>query len=143
MSITSYTIGRILKKVKKYYKLSVITGLILVTAMLILLYYMDSLLAYLIFFSLLGIGTGLVLPSVNTMVTSSCSTSQRGVITSLYGAARFIGVAIGPPAFTSLLEISRLCMYFATAGVAFLVLISTFIFIKEKGMTPRTEGQGG
>lgn len=143
MSITSYTIGRILKKVKKYYKLSVITGLILVTAMLILLYYMDSLLAYLIFFSLLGIGTGLVLPSVNTMVTSSCSTSQRGVITSLYGAARFIGVAIGPPAFTSLLEISRLCMYFATAGVAFLVLISAFIFIKEKGMTPRTEGQGG
>ncbi|NLJ84356.1 MAG: MFS transporter [Halanaerobiaceae bacterium] len=139
MSITSYTTGRILKKIKKYFKFSITTGLFLVTGMLVLLYYMDSLLAYLIFFSLLGIGTGLVLPSVNTMVTSSCSTSQRGVITSLYGAARFIGVAIGPPAFTALQEVSKLCMYFATAGIALIVLILAFIFIKERGMTPRQE----
>lgn len=139
MAITSYTTGRILKKIKKYFKFSITTGLFLVTGMLVLLYYMDSLLAYLIFFSLLGIGTGLVLPSVNTMVTSSCSTSQRGVITSLYGAARFIGVAIGPPAFTALQEVSKLCMYFATAGIALIVLILAFIFIKERGMTPRQE----
>ena len=139
MSITSYTTGRILKKIKKYFKFSITTGLFLVTGMLVLLYYLDSLLAYLIFFSLLGIGTGLVLPSVNTMVTSSCSTSQRGVITSLYGAARFIGVAIGPPAFTALQEVSKLCMYFATAGIALIVLILAFIFIKERGMTPRQE----
>ncbi|HHU93194.1 MAG TPA: MFS transporter [Halanaerobiaceae bacterium] len=143
MSITSYSTGHILKKIKKYFKLSIISGMILVTGMLVLLYYMDSLYTYLLFFSLLGIGTGLVLPSVNTMVTSSCSTSQRGVITSLYGAARFIGVAIGPPAFTTLQEISKLTMYFGAAGISALILILALIFIKEKGMTPRKDAQGG
>lgn len=143
MSITSYSTGHILKKIKKYFKLSIISGMILVTGMLVLLYYMDSLYTYLLFFSLLGIGTGLVLPSVNTMVTSSCSTSQRGVITSLYGAARFIGVAIGPPAFTTLQEISKLTMYFGAAGISALILILALIFIKEKGITPRKDAQGG
>ncbi|MDI9478833.1 MAG: MFS transporter [Bacillota bacterium] len=143
MSITSYSTGHILKKIKKYFKLSIISGMILVTGMLVLLYYMDSLYTYLLFFSLLGIGTGLVLPSVNTMVTSSCNTSQRGVITSLYGAARFIGVAIGPPAFTTLQEISKLTMYFGAAGISALILILALIFIKEKGMTPRKDAQGG
>lgn len=143
MSITSYSTGHILKKIKKYFKLSIISGMILVTGMLVLLYYMDSLYTYLLFFSLLGIGTGLVLPSVNTMVTSSCSTSQRGVITSLYGAARFIGVAIGPPAFTTLQEISKLTMYFGVAGISALILILALIFIKEKSMTPRKDAQGG
>lgn len=143
MSITSYSTGHILKKIKKYFKLSIISGMILVTGMLVLLYYMDSLYTYLLFFSLLGISTGLVLPSVNTMVTSSCNTSQRGVITSLYGAARFIGVAIGPPAFTTLQEISKLTMYFGVAGISALILILALIFIKEKGMTPRKDAQGG
>lgn len=143
MSITSYSTGHILKKIKKYFKLSIISGMILVTGMLVLLYYMDSLYTYLLFFSLLGIGTSLVLPSVNTMVTSSCNTSQRGVITSLYGAARFIGVAIGPPAFTTLQEISKLTMYFGVAGISALILILALIFIKEKGMTPRKDAQGG
>lgn len=143
MSITSYSTGHILKKIKKYFKLSIISGMILVTGMLVLLYYMDSLYTYLLFFSLLGIGTGLVLPSVNTMVTSSCNTSQRGVITSLYGAARFIGVAIGPPAFTTLQEISKLTMYFGVAGISALILILALIFIKEKSMTPRKDAQGG
>lgn len=136
MSITSYTTGHILKKIKKYYKISIIAGLILVTAMLVVLYYFDSLVIYLIFFSLLGTGTGLVLPSVNTMVTSSCNTSQRGVITSIYGAARFVGVAIGPPTFTFFEEISKLTMYFGAAGISLIILILAIIFIKEKGMTP-------
>lgn len=136
MSITSYTTGHTLKKIKKYFKISIITGLILVTLMLITLYYLDSLYLYLVFFSVLGIGTGLVLPAVNTMVTSSCNTDQRGVITSIYGAARFIGVAIGPPTFTFLEEISKLTMHYGTAGISLLILILAAVFIKEKGMIP-------
>lgn len=136
MSITSYTTGRLLKKIKKYYKIFIVSGLILVTIMLFILYYLDSLYIYLIFFSLLGIGSGLVLPAVNTMVTSSCTASQRGIITSFYGAARFIGVAVGPPLFTFFVETSKMLMYFGTAGISLLVLITAFIFIREKGMTP-------
>ncbi len=136
MSITSYTTGHLLKKIKKYFKISIISGLILVTIMLVILYYFESLVIYLTFFSLLGIGTGLVLPSVNTMVTSSSKTSQRGVITSIYGAARFGGVAIGPPIFTFFEGISKLTMHYGAAGISLIVLILAFIFIKEKGMIP-------
>ncbi len=140
MSITSYTTGHFLKKIKKYFKISIISGMVLVTIMLVILYYFESLVVYLTFFSLLGIGTGLVLPSVNTMVTSSSKTSQRGVITSIYGAARFGGVAIGPPIFTFFEEISKLTMHYGAAGISFIVLILAFIFIKEKGMTPEESG---
>ncbi|MFW6389669.1 MAG: MFS transporter [Halanaerobiales bacterium] len=136
MSITSYTTGHILKKIKKYFKISIISGLILVTSMLAILYYFESLVIYLIFFTLLGIGTGLVLPSVNTMVTSSCKTNQRGVITSIYGAARFGGVAIGPPTFTFLEEVNKVTMHYGAAVISLSVLILAIIFIKEKGMTP-------
>ncbi|MTI61427.1 MAG: MFS transporter [Firmicutes bacterium] len=139
MSITSYTSGHILKKAKKHFKLSIITGLILVGGALLTLNFLESLVPYLVLFSLLGIGTGLVLPAINTMVTSSCNSKQRGVITSLYGSARFIGVAIGPPSFTALLEISKPVMYLTSSGIVALITIISVIFIKEKGMTPQGE----
>ena len=141
MSTTSYLNGHILKKAKKYYKASVITGQILILLSLFTLSYINSLTIYLIFFALLGVGTGLVLPAINTLVTSSCQSKQRGVITSLYGSARFIGVAIGPPTFTFLEGISRKTMYLTNSGIILLVLILAAFLIKEKGMTPKESGQ--
>ena len=47
--------------------------------------------------SLSGIGTGLLLPCLNTLITGSVEREQRGMITSLYNSLRFIGVAFGPP----------------------------------------------
>ncbi|MGI6606446.1 MAG: MFS transporter [Peptococcia bacterium] len=51
-----------------------------------------------------GIGTGIVLTNLNTLITSSCETEERGMITSLYGSIRFFGVAAGPPLFGLLME---------------------------------------
>lgn len=136
MSITSYTTGHILKKIKKDFKIAIIIGLSLIITALFLFNFINNLYFYLGLFSVLGIGTGLVLPAVNTMVTSSSNSSQRGVITSLYGGARFIGVAIGPPTFTFLEGISRKTMYYGSATISVVVLIIAALFIKEKGMTP-------
>ncbi len=134
LSITSYLNGRYLKNAKKHFKLTILTGLTLIPLSLLFLNYISSLLVYLIFFSIIGISTGLVLPSVNTLVTSSARTEQRGVITSIYGAARFLGVAAGPPAFASLLEISLRTMYFGGSGIGLLILILSFFLIREKEM---------
>ncbi|MEJ6950667.1 MFS transporter [Natronospora cellulosivora (SeqCode)] len=139
MSISAYVTGHVLKKIKKYFKISIISGLVLITVMLVLLYYFNTLTLYLILFSLLGIGAGLVLPSVNTMVTSATDKDQRGVITSIYGSARFAGVAVGPPTFTFLLDYSRMLMYFSGAGISLLVLLISIFFIKEKGMVPESD----
>ncbi|MFW6006853.1 MAG: MFS transporter [Bacillota bacterium] len=136
MSVTSYSNGVYLKKVKKHFKLSINIGLFLVPISLIILNFTDTLAIYLILFAIIGIGTGLILPAVNTLVTSSTNINQRGIITSIYGAARFLGVAVGPPVFSSLQGISNLAMYFGGAGITLLGLILSIFLIKEKGMTP-------
>jgi MFS transporter, ACDE family, multidrug resistance protein len=136
MSITSYINGLLLKKINKYFKASIISGLIIIPSALITLNYQDNLIFYLIFFSVLGIGTGLVLPAVNTLVTSSTKSNQRGGITSLYGGARFIGVAIGPPVFSFLEKYNTITMYFGSSIIAIIILIVGIFLIKEKNMTP-------
>ncbi len=136
MSITSFSTGVFLKKKNKYFKLAIITGLILVSLALIGLNFFKILYIYVAIFAVLGIGTGLVLPAVNTLVTSSAKTEERGIITSLYGSARFLGVAIGPPAFSSLESFSQNLMYLGGGGITILGLIIAIFLIKEKGMTP-------
>ncbi len=136
MSGTSFLNGKLLKKINKYYKMSIIIGLSLITITLILFNFCNNFILYMSLFSILGIGAGLILPAVNTLVTSSTAAKQRGAITSLYGGARFVGVAIGPPVFSYLLEIKEIFMYYGAASSTLLVLILGLIFIKEKGMIP-------
>lgn len=136
MSTTSYLNGIILKKKKKYFKLVIMLGLTISSISLLILNYIDYLPIYLVFFSLIGISAGLVLPSVNTLITSSTEAKQRGIITSIYGSARFIGVAIGPPTFSFLQEINNSFMYFGSGGIGIVISILGMFFIKEKGMTP-------
>ena len=137
MSITSYINGLVLKKVNKHFKITINLGLLFVLiALLVLNFFNKSLAPYLILFSVIGLGTGLVLPAVNTLVTSSSSSKQRGIITSVYGSARFIGVALGPPAFSFMEGINLSTMYLGNAAITFIIFIITFIFIREKGMRP-------
>lgn len=53
----------------------------------------------LILVSIIGLTTGVILPTANMLVTSIAPKEERGIITCLYGAARFFGVALGPPFF--------------------------------------------
>ncbi|MFW5998730.1 MAG: MFS transporter [Halanaerobiaceae bacterium] len=142
MSLTSYSNGVFLKKTKKYFKLSINIGLFLIPVSLIILNFINSLIFYVVFFAIIGIGTGLILPAVNTLVTSSTNINQRGIITSLYGAARFLGVAVGPPVFSSLQGINNTAMYFGSAAITVIGLILSLFLIKEKGMTPPSSNEG-
>ncbi|MDP3486675.1 MAG: MFS transporter, partial [Bacillota bacterium] len=49
--------------------------------------------------SVQGIGSGLVLPAVNTLITGAAPREERGIITAFYGTIRFFGAALGPPIF--------------------------------------------
>ena len=100
MATLSFALGILLKRAKnKGIKIFVITGLIFIIAgqgLFLLLKGMWPKFASLV---LLGAGVGLVMTPVNTLVTGSCSTKRRGIITCLYGSLRFFGVAIGPPLY--------------------------------------------
>ncbi len=83
-----------------------------------------------------GIGTGAVLPAINTLVTSATSTSERGVVTSLYGSVRFFGVALGPPIFALAMR-ARPIIFLGAAGLAFAVAALSWWLINEQQMLPR------
>lgn len=132
MSLTAYFTGLYLKKKGKYFKASYLAGLIITgIAMGILPFCCRSMVVYPAVLGLLGIGSGLVLPAVNTMVTSATQSEQRGGVTSLYNGLRFIGVALGPPAFSLLFSGGLFTMFVAGGVLALVSGILGFLFVNE------------
>ncbi|MBX5466257.1 MAG: MFS transporter [Firmicutes bacterium] len=91
--------------------------------------------------ALQGIGTGAVLPAVNTLVTSATTTAERGVVTSLYGSVRFFGVALGPPLFSLAMD-HRRPVFWAAAALSLTGAVLTWFFINERQMLPKRLRQG-
>ncbi|ADL12852.1 MFS transporter [Acetohalobium arabaticum] len=131
MSTVSYFTGVFLKKEEKYFRHVLSLGLIVNAIILSSLSFVDNLYLYMGLISILGLGSGLVLPTVNTLITSSSSSEQRGGISSLYGSVRFIGVALGPPTFSLLHRISQKAMFFGAAGIGLISSILIFLFLDE------------
>ncbi|NLL20032.1 MAG: MFS transporter [Clostridia bacterium] len=132
MSSTSFFGGKFLEKQLGRLKYFIILGLILVGGSMAAIGLINRDLAFFTGVVIMGIGTGLVLPAVNTLVTSSVQLEERGGITALYGGVRFIGVAIGPPAFDFLLGFNRTAMFLGGAGLAALGLILAVWLINEQ-----------
>ncbi|GGJ10323.1 putative MFS-type transporter YitG [Alicyclobacillus cellulosilyticus] len=65
-----------------------------------------------------ALGTGLVMPSLSTIITSLVASAHRGGVTSLYSGMRFIGAAFGPPAFASWGMRAPTVCFLAAAGLA-------------------------
>ncbi|MGI6097635.1 MAG: MFS transporter [Dethiobacteria bacterium] len=139
MSSFSYLTGWLLKKKGKHYKLSLVIGLVIVTIALIILPFCNTVWVYPLTLALLGLGSGFTLPALNTLVTSATANEQRGGVTSIYGSVRFTGVALGPPTFTLLAEISEKVMFFANAGLTAASAVLIFLFLKEKILLPDKE----
>lgn len=132
MSITSFITGFIIKKKKTLMKILVVTGLTLIAASLVFLPLARGVVIYFAAISLVGVGTGLVLPCLNTLITSAASIEERGLVTSLYGSVRFFGVAFGPPIYGYLMARSVGLMFWSSAGLALLGAALALIFIKTR-----------
>ncbi len=87
----------------------------------------------------IGIGSGLILPCLNTLITSAVGLQERGVITSLYNSVRFFGVALGPPVFGALS--GRPFVLFL--GLALILFIMVFLSHKFIDRPQRLHGKGG
>ncbi|MBS4220673.1 MFS transporter [Bacillus sp. FJAT-49711] len=135
MTTTSYITGSKIGKNMKLMKNLIVLGLLLMTLSFSLLVFFKSLVPFFSVLVISSIGTGLVLPCINSFITGSVPSDRRGFVTSLYGSVRFLGVAIGPPIYTTLMEWSRTGMFLSTAGltlfVAFLCLVLIRVGKKE------------
>ncbi|AGB41444.1 arabinose efflux permease family protein [Halobacteroides halobius DSM 5150] len=131
MSISSYLSGIYLEKKGQYFKHAMALGLFIATIALTILPFLEGLILYLIAMAILGVGNGLVLPALNTLVTSTAASTHRGGITSIYGSSRFLGVAFGPPTFSLLNQISTTVMFITAAVIALTVSLLTFFLVNE------------
>lgn len=136
MCTASYLTGRWIKKNRPLMKGAVVTGLTTVAATLFALAFLRSPALQLADLVLSGIGTGVVLPSLNTLITGTTEREERGIITSFYGSVRFLGVAAGPPAFSLLMKLPPVWMFGVCAALAVTAAGLSLWFIRVTGRPP-------
>lgn len=130
---TSITTGIVTQRKSNNYKYLVMAGLVLLAVSNFLIpFFIEN--TYILIGALVvgGIGGGLVLTCLNTIITSTVTMEERGMITSLYGAVRFFGVAIGPPVFGLLMERSNLLTFGTPGGLALIAAGLSFFAIKQE-----------
>lgn len=132
MSVTSLTTGTLIKKKVPLMKKLVITGLGIATLTLGILPFFKSPWINVGIMSATGIGVGLILPCLNTLITSSTSNQERGMVTSLYGGIRFFGVAAGPPLFGLLDNFSKYVMFWTGSGAALALGVFCLLALPSK-----------
>ncbi|MDQ1909775.1 MFS transporter [Paenibacillus sp. GD4] len=135
MVITSYTTGSLIKKNGTLMRWLMNIGMLLMSVSLGLCIFInrDNLYLFIGLLTLSSIGTGLLLPCLNTMITGSVKKDQRGIITSLYSSLRFLGVAFGPPLFGWMMEISDRIVFITVTVLAVITLGLVFFLIRPKG----------
>lgn len=136
MTTTSYITGSKIGKKMSLMKTLIVLGLLLMTVSFSSLVFFKSLVPFFSVLVISSIGTGLVLPCINSFITGSVPTDRRGFVTSLYGSVRFLGVAIGPPIYSTLMDWSRTGMFLTTAGLTLGVALLSMIFIQVRKKEP-------
>lgn len=141
MSSISLTTGLVIKKKIALMKKIIVTGLGVITLSLGLLPFLRNPWLDVAVMSSAGVGVGMILPCLNTLITGSASIQERGMITSLYGGVRFFGVAAGPPLFGLLENFGRYVMFWSSAGAALIMGILAVIALPSAAPGGQKAGQ--
>lgn len=133
MAITSYSTGVYLQRGgAAMVKTTLVAGLALAAASLVAASFARGLYAFSATVAALGLGTGLALPSLNTIVTSAAGRSKRGLITSLYGTVRFFGAALGPPVAARAAASGQATLAIGGAAVAALAALAALLAVRAQ-----------
>ncbi|MCL6635556.1 MAG: MFS transporter [Peptococcaceae bacterium] len=144
MTVTSFITGALIKKKFKLMKALVVAGLALITGSLVALPLSDNVYYFFAAISISGTGAGLVLPCLNTIITSSTDKDERGMVTSLYGSVRFFGVAFGPPLFGLLIGRGLKLMAWGPAALTLAAAVLALFVIDISDLKPaRDDGRPG
>lgn len=136
MALTSYLAADHLKENENHLKEAILIGLILMAASLMAIGLVTNIYLLLMALSVMGTGTGTILPAVNTLITGAAATRERGLITCLYGAMRFFGVALGPPAFGLVTSIGRLPLFTLASLTVAAVAFAAYTWLHEGVLLP-------
>ncbi|MGG3279234.1 MFS transporter [Paenibacillus solani] len=129
--ITSYTTGSLIKKNGKLMRWLMNIGLLAMTVSLALtLLFFKNIYVFIGLLTVSSIGTGMLLPCLNTIITGAVEKSERGMITSLYNSLRFLGVAAGPPLFGWMMDLSDYVVFITVSSLSLITLGLVFFLIK-------------
>lgn len=143
MATASYLSGAWLQKqAGKTCKLVSIIGMGMVAVALLFPAFTTNLYLLLAAATAQGIGTGMALPAINLLITGAAAQHERGMITALYGTARFFGAAFGPPIFGLLVAKSKPILFIAAAITAAVMGIIAYICIKAPQMPSQKKDNG-
>jgi len=137
MAITSYVAGTILQRqLGRYLKPAVVLGCGLFAGSLLLANFLTAAWALLAILVFMGTAVGMVLPALNTLITSAAEEQHRGLTTAAYGTVRFGGVALGPPLFGILSEMGRSTLLLCTTATAAVAAALAAWLIRVDRMVP-------
>ena len=144
MVTTSYVTGSLIKKNGVLIRWLMNIGLAAAASSLALtIFFNKNIYVFIGLLTLSSIGTGLVLPCLNTMITGAVSKGERGMITSLYNCLRFLGVAFGPPLFSWLMGLNKTndtAVFLTVTVLAVIALALVFFLIKPDRNLSKSQG---
>lgn len=129
--LASFIAGKLVGEKKRRMKWFTVIGTVLTAVAMLLCGWINSK-SIVILLSLMfagGAGIGLILPSLDALITGGIEKKQRGTITSLYSSMRFIGVALGPLIAAVIMKREAL-MFYIFAGCAIACCLLALFAIK-------------
>lgn len=147
LCLASYLTGKKIGKNKPLMKWSGVAGLVLATAALFGISFFNNIYYVIACLFVCGAGIGIVLPSSDALITEGIDKELRGTITSLYSSMRFIGVSLGPPVITILMNSGHMMMFIVIGAVSLVAVILQLIKVKPepdkgKGGEPKSKSKG-
>ncbi|MDF2923493.1 MAG: transporter [Paenibacillaceae bacterium] len=143
LCLSSFGGGKVIGQNKVRMKWLGCSGMILVSAMMIMSGFTTAILWLVIYQSIGGIGIGITLPCMDALITEGIAKENRGTITSLYSSMRFIGVALGPPVVSLLMVRGHWLLFGIMAAVgAAAGLLALFSITPDKSRNGDGEGSG-
>ncbi|WP_285857226.1 MFS transporter [Caldibacillus thermoamylovorans] len=132
LCIASYIAGKAIKENKSLMKWVTFIGLVLLAISTVVLSFFESLWLLIGLFVIGGIGIGISLPCLDSLITSGIEEEFRGTISSIYSSMRFIGVAFGPPIIAILMKKSNILIFYLLGGLAVLCVLVCIFGIKPE-----------
>ncbi|MFC7679717.1 MFS transporter [Paenibacillus sp. GCM10028914] len=143
LCLASYLAGKFIGNNKAGMKWTAFIGMTLLTASLIITGFSAQIYFVVGLMTLGSTGIGLVLPSMDTLLTEGVDKEQRGTITSLYSSMRFIGVSLGPPVVSLLLGANHWVLFSVLAAVSGIGALLTFFAVKPEEEKEEDDKDGG
>jgi len=143
LCLASFAGGKIIGENKSRMKWLGFAGMVLVTGAMVMTNFPKEIYWIMVYLSLGGIGIGLALPCMDSLITEGIEKENRGTITSLYSSMRFIGVALGPPAVSLLLPGGKWVLFGTLAAFAGLGSLLILFSIKPGNKTKKEKGTDG